>query len=167
MYSRALLLAALAASTASASPAAASSILFMSAIPLATSPSVNDITCTTCDERIVAPVKPRYMVPELVNGTQLNELKQRNGKTALMRTEAWMGGSPVTFVSLSPVWIETERSVLAGRAAPANRGDGVDLKATTSAVSPASETGTAPAPAAAELTPAEPDFSGMELRPSH
>ncbi|WP_137132355.1 plant virulence effector HPE1-like domain-containing protein [Rhizobium sp. FY34] len=167
MYSRALLLAALAASTAAAAPAAASSILRMSATPLATSPSVKDIICTTCEEHTAAPVKPSYIVPELANGTQLNELKQRNGKTALMRTEAWMGGSPVTFVSLSPVWIETEQSVLAGRTAPSNRGDGVDMQATTSAVAPVGETGTAAAPAAAELTPVEPDFSGMELRPSH
>jgi hypothetical protein len=175
MYSHVLLLAALAASTLVASPAAAASVELRSTIPIANAPSIRYLTCNACTSHSEPAMKPRYSVPELAGKTQVQELTERNGKKALVRTDALMGGSPVTFVSLSPVWIETEQAILAGRNGAPHKGDGVDLQATTSAVGPAAETPVSAPPAAAELVPAapvlaappSPDFSAMDMRPSH
>jgi hypothetical protein len=175
MYSHVLLLAALAASTLAGSPAAASSVELHSTIPIANPPSIRFVTCSTCTGSSEPSMKPTYTVPELAGKTQMQELTERNGKKALVRTEALMGGSPVTFVSLSPVWIETEQAILAGRGGSPVKGDGVDLQATTSAVGQPVATPATIQPTAAELTPADPvaaspivpDFSGVGMRPGH
>ncbi|WP_165215032.1 plant virulence effector HPE1-like domain-containing protein [Affinirhizobium pseudoryzae] len=163
MYSQLLTILVLAA----ASPAAASSIEKLSTIPIANPESVVEIRCAACDEIPRTIKEPTYKVPELQGEEQRLELQVRNGKPALLRTEALMGGSPVTFVSLNPVFIENERSAIAGRSGAPMKGDGVDMQATTSAVS--SET--AADPALPKLLPADaappPDFSGLDLRPGH
>lgn len=164
MYSHLLTILALAA----ASPAAASSIENLSTIPIANPESVVEIRCGDCvgHETIE---EPTYKVPELHGSTQRLELQDRNGKPALMRTEAFMGGSPVTFVSLNPVFIDSEKSAIAVRSGAPAKGDGVDMQATTSAVG--TGTGTAVDPAPVKALPADetspPDFSGLELRPGH
>ncbi|MCY1664479.1 plant virulence effector HPE1-like domain-containing protein [Rhizobium sp. SL86] len=163
MYSQLLTILTLAA----ASPAAASSIDHLSTIPIANPESVVQIRCAACVEEHHAIKEPTYKVPELPGGEQRLELKERGGKPALMRTEAWMGGSPVTFVSLNPVFIDNERSAIAGRQGAPMKGDGVDMQATTSAVSsePVVDPASAKPVAADVATP--PDFPGLELRPSH
>jgi hypothetical protein len=174
MYSHVLLLAALAASSLTTSPAGASSVEMRSTIPIANAPSMRFMTCTTCASRPRQAKRPSYSVPDLAGKTQVLELTERDGKKALVRTDALMGGSPVTFVSLSPVWIETEQNILASRNGAPSKGDGVDLQATTSAVSPPAQTPAAVQPVAAELLPAEPvlaapaspDFRGLDMRPS-
>jgi hypothetical protein len=61
------------------------------------SPSIDFIHCTDC-----APLKSKKAaVPEVVlkPGTQKVEVKQVDGELKVFRTEAWLGGSPVTYVS--------------------------------------------------------------------
>ncbi|MCO5731096.1 plant virulence effector HPE1-like domain-containing protein [Rhizobium sp. SSA_523] len=161
-----------------ASPAVAGSIETWSTIPIAHPPSVTDIKCPDCTAKETVKLST-YTVPTLDDGQQKLQLLPRDGKQALVRTEAFMGGSPVTYVSLNPVFVETEQKALAGDPAlpspVVSTGDGVDLEATTSAVGQGSGL-TQPLPSA--VPPAEPapdaskastppDFSGLELRPTH
>ncbi|ASY61922.1 hypothetical protein SJ05684_c04560 [Sinorhizobium sojae CCBAU 05684] len=60
--------------------------------------SVATISCAECP-----PLQPKkkssYVVPELAPGTERVELKEIDGELKSVRTEAWLGGSPVVFVS--------------------------------------------------------------------
>jgi hypothetical protein len=61
------------------------------------STSIDRISCPSC-----APLKTeKEEEPELVlkPGTQKVELRKVNGEMKVFRTEAWLGGSPVTYVS--------------------------------------------------------------------
>ena len=151
-----------------ASPAAASSVERWSTIPIANPPSITTMTCTACAPS-TAPAQPEgESLPSLAQGEQRLSVEDRNGTPTLVRTEAWMGGSPVTFVSVNPVWVETEKGVLAGRDGTPAKGDGVDLQATTSAVAPAAAATEASEPAriAPVADTSAPNFSTYELRPT-
>ncbi|OHV85554.1 plant virulence effector HPE1-like domain-containing protein [Ensifer sp. LCM 4579] len=60
--------------------------------------SIATISCAECP-----PLQPKkkssYVVPELATGTDRVELKEIDGEFKSVRTEAWLGGSPVIFVS--------------------------------------------------------------------
>ncbi|WEX78206.1 plant virulence effector HPE1-like domain-containing protein [Sinorhizobium numidicum] len=60
--------------------------------------SVAAISCASCP-----PLKPKkkssYVVPDLAPGTERVEFKEIGGEVKSVRTEAWLGGSPVVFVS--------------------------------------------------------------------
>ena len=86
-------------------------------------------TCTSCPPLAVAERKKDYTVPTLSPGSlQASELRDVDGQKKLYRTEGWMGGSPVVFVSKA-----TPEAMLA--AAPsAQPADGIDMSATTAAV---------------------------------
>ncbi|WP_438749840.1 plant virulence effector HPE1-like domain-containing protein [Pararhizobium sp. O133] len=85
------------ASLASAGVASASSIE-----NLATGPtddrSVAHFSCPDCTAPVVAR-KNLYVVPEIAHGSERTELKTINGELKVVRTEAWLGGSPVVFIS--------------------------------------------------------------------
>jgi hypothetical protein len=96
--------------------------------------SIISRTCAECP-----PLKPEmaaksYIVPELKPGTQTMEIRDINGQKKIARTEAWMGGSPVTFIS------KATPEALAAAGQPT---DGVDPTA-TAAVSPAKAAAPAP-----------------------
>jgi hypothetical protein len=121
--------------------------------------SIDVISCGSCK----APKKMRQQEQiELAPGTQKIEVREVNGEKKVFRTEAWLGGSPVTFVSkatpdMLPRKAETKPDVNAA-AEPAVS---IDTD-TTSAVS-------ADLGAAAQVTgidtPAEPfDPGTLELR---
>jgi hypothetical protein len=87
--------------------------------------SIQTKVCADCP-----PIKPEiakkdYTVPELPVGTQTTVVRQINGEQKVVRTEAWMGGSPVVFIS------KASPEALAAAGAPT---DGVDLGAMTAAV---------------------------------
>jgi len=109
--------------------------------------SVISRTCTNCQPGKAEIAKTQYMVPELKAGTQSIVIRQMNGEDKVVRTEAWMGGSPVVFIS------KASPEALAAANVPA---DGVDLGATTGALTPDTK-----APAA---VPSLLDTSGFELR---
>jgi len=80
-----------------AGTAAASSIENV-ASGAAVNSSVATIPCTQCP-----PLQPKrsssYVVPALELGTDRVELKEIDGEIKSVRTEAWLGGSPVVFVT--------------------------------------------------------------------
>ena len=155
----------IAAFAASTAVAEAGSILKLTATPLANAPSMTMMTCADCPAAL--PAQKDKKRPSVGPIQTQAELTNFYGKKAVRRTGAWMGGSPVTFVSLSPVWISEEEMMLVGQPSTPAKTDGVDFHATTSAV------GTQPSADAlkpAEVSPAQPnvqpDFNGYQLRPS-
>ncbi len=61
--------------------------------------SIAAISCASCPPLVIKKKKLSYVVPEVASGTERVELKEMNGKMRLVRTEAWLGGSPVVFVT--------------------------------------------------------------------
>ena len=67
-----------------------------------TAGSIEAISCESCPA-----LKPKlkastYHVDDIAPGTQKVEVREQNGERKIFRTEAWMGGSPVLFVSKAP-----------------------------------------------------------------
>lgn len=88
------------------------------------------IVTQTCED--CPPVRPRdetsgYTVPVLDNGPQKTEIVEINGEKMLLRTEAWLGGSPVVHVSKVHEWTPGSDGSVAGA-------DGIDHEATVGAV---------------------------------
>lgn len=84
-----------------ATPAFAGSIETVASNP-STNGSVSAVHCTDCPA-----LKPKlkasaYHVDAIEPGTQKIEIRETNGERKIYRTEAWMGGSPVLFVSKAP-----------------------------------------------------------------
>ncbi|QRI62127.1 hypothetical protein JQ506_14680 [Shinella sp. PSBB067] len=80
-----------------AAPALADSIH-----PVAGTTSAGSIEAIRCDD--CPALKPKlkaatYHVDAIAPGTQKVEIREENGERKIYRTEAWMGGSPVLFVS--------------------------------------------------------------------
>jgi hypothetical protein len=139
-----------------AGSAMASSIDVVGADAASTNSSILKMTCTTCPPLQVVEAKKEYTVPTLADGTlEHSQIRDVDGEKKLFRTEGWMGGSPVVFVTKAP-------APVAVAAAPAV--DGVDT-ATTSAVIGAD---TKPVAAGAAGRPAEQtpplDVSSFKLR---
>lgn len=121
-----------------------SSITQLSGSPGAV-PSVVIKHCDHCPTPAAAPDRSSYRVPSLPPGTQRTEVREIDGEKKLVRTEAWLGGSPVTYVSRLQDW-EMNSAVAGGEPGgpdvlpphPQAAGipDGIDADATTSAVSP-------------------------------
>ncbi len=118
--------------------------------------SILSLSCDGCP-----PLKPRQApkqpTPVLNPGTQDISIRDIGGKKQILRTEAWLGGSPVTYVSNNPTWLPAPEM---GVAAPAL--DTVDRTVKTSAVGKAIG-GEMPEPVAADaVTPLSLD--GFTLR---
>ncbi|MBP1850381.1 plant virulence effector HPE1-like domain-containing protein [Rhizobium halophytocola] len=121
--------------------------------------SVMSISCAHCPAPKPAEATAND-VPSLAIGTQKITVSDIGGVRKVMRTEAWMGGSPVTFVSTSPVWAAdangTELAI-----APY-----VDTAATTAAVEPAKTGPSTTDTAGAEpLSPSAADDENLRLKP--
>lgn len=114
-------------------PALASSIQ-----PIVSSPgsghSIVRITCTTCPAPKTREEVSGYRVPSLPVGTQEIEIRDVDGHKKVMRTEAWMGGSPVTYVSSAPIWLSEDKGVAIAEGELRQGGDGIDTSARTAAV---------------------------------
>ena len=154
---------ALVASIAAGS-ADASSISVLSGKPVLNAPSVIQIACADCNGKRPRSDKSTYIVPSLDAGHERVTISAIAGKPAVTRTENFMGGSPVRFVSVNPMWVEREQQLMLSRTVSPTRNDGVDLNATTSAVS--ADATSKPAMASPMEPAAMPDFSKFELRPS-
>lgn len=107
----------------------------------AASDSIVQINCTGCPPLVNVKLKKTYRVPVLTDGVQQVELRESDGKREIIRTDAWMGGSPVTFVSSSTAWFDKAgNATVAGLPAPAPAtmpADGIDATARTAALPPA------------------------------
>lgn len=112
--------------------------------------SVVVVTCAACPPA-PAPVKADT-APMLAPGTQDISLRDSQGKKQLVRKEAWLGGSPVTYVTSNPAWLPADEPGRQIVKQPAT----IDTTMTTSAV----------AKADVPALPAPPAFEGTSLRPS-
>jgi len=133
--------------------------------------SIERINCPTC---IAKPKKASQSVVELAPGTQKIEVRDVAGVKKVFRTESWLGGSPVVFVSKAlpgqvPVIAESEtKEVESVASAPATTSEQpaasaeanmIDERSTTAAV-----TADMGAKAKASVLPKPFDPSKLELR---
>lgn len=125
-----------------AGPAAASSIDNITSGEAVNS-SVATVSCAACPP-LQPKRKPSYVVPDLAPGTDRVELKEIHGEVKSVRTEAWLGGSPVIFVNdasdvaIRAAGMQTGEPAAADVAASTHRGEiaeiSIDHTAKTAAV---------------------------------
>ncbi len=164
-----------------AGPAGASSIEMITTGPEAdTAGSIETITCGNCPPVPQAVAVNAYQVPTITSGTEKREIRNVNGQMKLLRTEAWLGGSPVTFVSALPPdlfkGMDSQSGVSLASAATTSVGTliaagGVDAATQTASVT---DTTKGAAPVAADMTSDRAsdtatrsqgfDASGLQLR---
>ncbi len=125
--------------------AMASSIQPVNGTMIGGSGSIVDKSCADCPPLKPQVMEKEYAVPTLEPGTQSVAVRNVDGQTRVVRTEAWMGGSPVNFVS------KPTPEALAAAGEPA---DGIDMTAQTAAL-PSSAATRGPAPL---------DVSSFQLR---
>ncbi|MDM9623745.1 plant virulence effector HPE1-like domain-containing protein [Rhizobium sp. S96] len=119
------------------------------------SSSILTKVCTTCPPLQPKQMKKDYIVPTLADGAlEHSQIRDIDGEKKLYRTEGWMGGSPVVFVTKAP----TTTAIVS---AP----DGIDETATTAAVIGTNTKPVAAGVAGAREQIAPLDVSSFELRP--
>ncbi|TNM65927.1 plant virulence effector HPE1-like domain-containing protein [Aliirhizobium smilacinae] len=91
-----------------AGTAQAQSILPLSSNTQGTSPSMLSMTCETCPP-LKASDDSNYKVPVLRGTTQSVSLMEIDGQKKIVRTDAWMGGSPVVYISKVPDWMSVDQ----------------------------------------------------------
>lgn len=101
--------------------------------------SIVDKSCANCPPLMPKVAEKEYTVPTLTPGTQSFVIRNIDGEKKVVRTEAWMGGSPVTFVS---------KATPEALAAVGEPFDGIDITAKTAALP---EIAKAPEPATLDL----------------
>ena len=87
--------------------------------------SIVDKSCVDCPPLVPKVAEKEYTVPTLTPGTQSVVIRNIDGEKKVVRTEAWMGGSPVMFVS------KPTPEALAAAGEPY---DGIDMTAKTAAL---------------------------------
>lgn len=73
-----------------------------------TTPSMLSMTCETCPP-IKTAEDSNYKVPELKGSIQSVSLMEIDGQKKIVRTNAWMGGSPVVHISKVPDWMNVDQ----------------------------------------------------------
>lgn len=66
-------------------------------------------TCAHCPPLKPVEDKSGYKVPVLKDGVQSVAVMDIDGQKKIVRTDVWMGGSPVVHVSKVPAWMTTEQ----------------------------------------------------------
>lgn len=123
-----------------------------------TAGSIETVSCADCPALKPKREASTYHVDAIDPGTQKVEIREANGERKIYRTEAWMGGSPVLFVSKAPA--ETVQAAEAAEPAE-DTTISVDATAKTSAL----DSGAArDAKTAAMASSQEFDPAGFELR---
>lgn len=127
--------------------------------------SIINLSCNACPPLKEKVTPTQYVAPSLASGIQKTEIRDVNGNKELVRTETWLGGSPVVYVSSAKTWLPLEDAGTALAAAPddaTKTSDGIDFSATTTSIKPALKEGE---PVTATTNPAPaPDFSNFSLR---
>lgn len=152
-----------AAAVLATGPAMASSIEVIHAAPRAESHSVEMLRCPDCPPPVQVK-KNAYTVPTLGAGEQKAEIRDVNGERTLIRTEAWMGGSPVVFINKAEGWATNGSIVTAAASSQAGDNPGIDITATTAAVGGQAGAAHVTAAIIGPQKPATLDLSGFELR---
>ncbi len=110
------------------SSAMASSFLTLDGATRTSGDSIQSKVCVDCAPIKQEVAKKSYVVPELPVGTQTTVVRQINGEQKVVRTEAWLGGSPVVFISKA-----SPEALAAAGVSP----DGIDRSAMTAAIAAA------------------------------
>ena len=92
--------------------------------------SVITKSCDDCSPVETEEEATGYTVPVLESGPQKTEIVEINGEKLLIRTEAWLGGSPVVHVSKVHEWMSEGGSAIAAHTGT----DGIDREAMVGAV---------------------------------
>lgn len=71
-------------------------------------PSMMSVTCETCPPLKTAD-DSNYKVPALKGGVQSVSIMEIDGQKKIVRTDAWMGGSPVVHISKVPDWMNVDQ----------------------------------------------------------
>lgn len=71
-------------------------------------PSMLSMTCETCPPLKTAD-DSNYKVPVLRGAIQSVSLMEIDGEKKIVRTDAWMGGSPVVYISKLPDWMTVDQ----------------------------------------------------------
>lgn len=136
--------------------------------------SIATFTCSHCPPPVVK--KPSYIVPQVAPGTERVELKEINGEMKLVRTEAWLGGSPVVFVNkasdeaIKAAQVDAAPAAIVGKTAAAGSLPvQAEATATVAIIDTASKTGALDHASMGALTPEdsssqEVDLQNFELR---
>ncbi|SCB59777.1 hypothetical protein GA0061105_108134 [Rhizobium aethiopicum] len=112
-----------------AGSAMASSIEVIGKTPAPAEGSIVTESCAACPPLQAEESRKDYTVPELKPGVlQATEVRDVGGERKIYRTEAWMGGSPVVFVS------KATPEALAAAEPSVQPDHGIDMNATTAAV---------------------------------
>jgi hypothetical protein len=122
--------------------------------------SIINLRCGSCPPLKEKVTASQYVAPSLQSGVQKTEIRDVNGTKEMFRTEAWLGGSPVVYVSTAKTWMPAEDSgttLAATKDGPEHAPDGIDFEATTTSISK-------PQPPVAASTVTKPDFSNFSLR---
>ncbi|MFD1327400.1 plant virulence effector HPE1-like domain-containing protein [Mycoplana ramosa] len=129
--------------------------------------SVQTISCTDCPALKEKKRSKTYVVPDIEPGTQKVEIREVDGERKVFRSEAWLGGSPVVFVSKAPEEVAAGNTEAKGAVAGASAetGNSIDPEATTGALETKSAAVAATAAAGAQKAGSqELDPSRFELR---
>lgn len=126
--------------------------------------SIISVACSTCPPP-TQKIKPdESAATELPTGTQRISVRDVDGRKEMLRTEAWLGGSPVTYISHNPAWFgqnDAEQSIAAKDALA-----GIDNETKTSATG---QSENPPSPPLATTPSTQPstvvDFNSVALRP--
>jgi hypothetical protein len=111
------------------------------------------VSCSACPA-LERKVNKQQTTAPLAVGMQNISIRDVKGTKQILRTDAWLGGSPVTFVSSNPVWLSQDPSATANAETTSPGTDAVK----TSAVSPA--------PQEADTPHVAPLFADAPLRPT-
>ena len=130
-----------------------------------TNPPQNDrstfvtITCAECPPVAAPEAKDAAPAVNLAQGAQTVTVTEEGGVRRVIRTDAFMGGSPVTFVSTSSIWMPakdgTELAI-----APV-----IDREATTAAIEPTKTDSTVKPAAAMPVVATEEKSAELRLSP--
>ncbi|MCQ4631926.1 hypothetical protein GB927_017885 [Shinella sp. CPCC 100929] len=123
--------------------------------------SVATIRCEDCPALKPKAKSATYHVDAIEPGTQKVEIREQNGERKMFRTEAWMGGSPVLFVSKAPAETVQAADAETPLDEKATATETVDAGAKTGALD---GTAARDAATAAMATSREFDPAGFELR---
>lgn len=117
--------------------------------------SVISVTCAACPPSS-AEKKAVVAMPALATGTQDVSIRDVDGKRQIVRTEAWLGGSPVTYISNNKAWFPADDTETATT---------IDTQAKTSAIGNAVAKEASASSSTDAPTPVL--FDGVMLRQSH
>ena len=96
--------------------------------------SIISIGCEACPPLKAKEKKPEYLPPQLNGAIQETTIRDVDGVKQIERSEQWLGGAPVRYISHSKTFLPPEAELMATPDTNIDKpNDGVDAGVTTSA----------------------------------